>query len=79
MNPEKNYRIYALVHENCIYVGKSSGKELVPIRWRHLRGENEHTRAHFSKTVAPNLWQSKLKPVTFALCSIAVMVTTLFP
>lgn len=55
MNTEKIYRIYALVHENCVYVGKSSGKELAPIRWRHLRGENEHTRAHFSKTVAPDL------------------------
>ena len=79
MNTEKIYRIYALVRENYAYAEKSSGKELAPIRWRHLHGENEHTRAYFLKTVAPNLWQSKLKPVTFVLCSIAVMVTTLFP
>lgn len=79
MNTEKFYRIYALVRENYAYAEKSSGKALAPIRWRHLRSENKHTRAYFSKTVAQNLWQSKLKPVTFVLCSIAVMVTTLFP
>lgn len=55
MEENKNYQIYALTSNGYVYVGKSTGKDLNSIRWRHLRGENKQTRSYFSKAVAPDL------------------------
>lgn len=52
MRHEKNYKIYAIIADRMVFVGKTESAELEPILWRHLRGEIKTTRNHFNRNTS---------------------------
>ena len=48
MQKQKNYRIYAIIAEDKVCVGKTTAQRIEPILWRHQRGDIAHTRSHFA-------------------------------
>ena len=55
MTNSKTYQIYALRDGVHVFIGKSTDSRINSVKWRHQRGENACTRAHFSREIAPNL------------------------
>lgn len=49
MKKQQDYRIYALIAGKKAFVGKTMARDLKPICWRHLRGENRYTMTHFAR------------------------------
>jgi hypothetical protein len=49
MKNEQNYRIYAIIAEDKVCVGKTTAKRIEPILWRHQRGDISCTRDHFRR------------------------------
>ena len=49
MKNEQNYRIYAIIAEDKVCVGKTTATRIEPILWRHQRGDISCTRLHFRR------------------------------
>lgn len=49
MQKQKNYRIYAIIAEDKVCVGKTTAQRIEPILWRHQRGDISCTRDHFRR------------------------------
>lgn len=63
MANSKPHQIYILRDGVKVYIGKSTDSRINSVKWRHQRGENARTRAHFSREIAPNLEMKVLTTV----------------
>ena len=55
MKKQFDFRIYALIADRSVFIGKTKAKDLKLIRWRHLRGENKYTKEHFSRELGADV------------------------
>ena len=55
MKKQIDFSIYALIADRKVFIGKTKAEDLKPIRWRHLRGENKYTEAHFARELGTDV------------------------
>ena len=55
MANSKPHQIYILRDGVKVFIGKSTDSRINSVKWRHQRGENACTRAHFTREIAPDL------------------------
>ena len=56
---ERDYRIYAIIlkaETDCVYIGKSAGKRISAVYYRHRRGSVQATVGYFDQEERPELY-----------------------